>query len=756
MVAYDPTQGYAQGTVVTYNGVDYYALQTVPAGRLPGMPTATKYNTAEGGTDGATATLANSGGTSGDAWNSMVVPTNGSITYQTVGGRKAYAIYGGGTAAGSFGNVRWTFTAGANTKIYSRVRFRTTAVSADYYGIINFTAASFLFGPNAGKFCIRSGATIAALATGTYTLLDNTWYIFETYAEAGVGCTVRVYSDTGTLLDTITYTGAHAAAGTTLSNISYGYARFTETHYIDDAQVSHTDWVSSLPDVYWRSTAYSAGLYGEGVYGGGSPPPPTGQTNYVYGAGTYGEGPYYGYVGAGTDSNPTDNPTYGSGTYGYGIYYGESTVVKDAIPLFNDIAGTGQPPLHIIGIGPWSPVIHWRGAANYGVGAGNLPARPHLAMPPATSKGFTLRLDEGDEARFELNLSRGSAVILDEMDTDVWWRRKDPRTKKVEIIGRFNVSHANTSTSDTGINVSVQCDDYKTILGERRILRYKDVTNSETQWDQGTPITEILKWAIPGNTRLDLSELDTYDLGAVTATGFHLPPGTTIAEVMEQLIAVSPIRWEWWIETPNDINQSPKLRFQLGTRGLDKGVVLFDLGKGPSPIASWTRRAAADDYANSIIYSGSQGAVVQVIDAQVLQYGQRDTTAGNSTIDGTQIQLMRARAKAKLAKLATRTPSYTIQLASGFWRGREHIDVGDTITLILRLGKETLKEKHRVTEITVDIDSQGAEEVALTLGTPPPSADPRSKRAPLQRIVRHLREYKAPPGSERVIMPDEE
>lgn len=504
---------------------------------------------------------------------------------------------------------------------------------------------------------------------------------------------------------------------------------------------------------------YGSGLYGQGIYSGGqegavddTPDQAPPVTNRDYGAGVYSEGLYVGLAGTITDDNPSDNPTYGTGTYNYGIYYGQAVTVPDAVPLFTNIAGQFQPALHILGIGPWSPTVEWRGAANYGLPKGSRVARPAMALPATTSKGFTLRLNDGSEARCELSQPRGSSIVFDEMDTDLWWRRKDPRTKKLEVIGRFNTAHVNLSTSDTGVNCSLQFESYETVLAARLVLKYlhpNTKPNPESMWPKGTKVTDILAFALPTNTRLDLSEATgptPYNLGKITDP-YTLAPGTTIGDVLDNLNVLSPIRWEWWIENPLDVDAAPKLRFQLGTRGTDNGVVLHDLGKGPSPIASWVRNSASDNYANSLMYTGVDGSVVQANDEAITQYGQRDTTASNSTLDGTEIIQLRAAAKRKLEQLSNRQPTYTINLAQGFWRGRNHIDVGDTVTLLIRLGKERIHEKYRVTEIAVDIDDVGLEDVTLTLGTPLASADGRSKRSPLLRLVRHLKQYVTPAGS---------
>lgn len=672
-----------------------------------------------------------------------------------------YAGSGGTTYTTSIG------TYNASTMAYWRIR---CTADTFYYGFssdgVTFTDTQVANQAPTNAFASYAAVNVQLQASNNSTATASSMAVDTINpAPANVTATPDSVSDTDTIGAPTATLAATALPGSIIDvDTVTGPAVAYSTPVAVDG-LSDPDSVGQ-PTLTFTDTppAYGLGGYGMGLYGVGTPAPgsttaptdPVPLSNYGYGAGIYSDGLYQG------DSTPHDNPTYGSGTYGYGIYYGATPSTPNIGPLFTDFAGSNRPPLHILGIGPWSPVIRWRGAANYGVGPGNYPARPALPLPPATSKGFTLRLDEGSEARVELNLPRGAGLVIDEMDTDLWWRRKDPRTGIVEVIGRFNTSHVNLQTSDTGLSLSCQFDDYRTVLSNRRIMRYMHPTwdkGTQTQWAKGTPVVEVFKWAIPANTRLDLSELDTYDLGELI-NPYFLPPGTPLSEVFDSVEALSRNDWEWWIETPNDINAAPKLRFVLGTRGADKGVVLHDLGKGPTPIASWTRNAAADNYANSLMYNGGVdkngigGSVVKTIPAQILQYGQRDTTDGNSSLAGDK-QLIDARAAKKLAKLASREATYTIRLAQGFWRGRAHIDVGDTVRLVLRLGKETINEKHRVTEIDVAIDDNNLEDVTLTLGTPLPSPDPRSKRSPLQRIVRYLRDYTPPEGSGDIVTEDE-
>jgi hypothetical protein len=57
-----------------------------------------RVNSAEGGTDAATVTTANSGGTSGDAWDSVNIPSGTTLTFATAAaykGSRGYRITSG-------------------------------------------------------------------------------------------------------------------------------------------------------------------------------------------------------------------------------------------------------------------------------------------------------------------------------------------------------------------------------------------------------------------------------------------------------------------------------------------------------------------------------------------------------------------------------------------------------------------------------------------------------------------------------------
>ena len=62
--------------------------------------------------------------------------------------------------------------------------------------------------------------------------------------------------------------------------------------------------------------------------------------------------------------------------------------------------------------------------------------------------------------------------------------------------------------------------------------------------------------------------------------------------------------------------------------------------------------------------------------------------------------------------------SYTVTLAPGIWRGREHMWVGDTVTFVCKRGRLDINHKMRIVQIQIDIDQNNTESISLTLNWP--------------------------------------
>lgn len=396
-------------------------------------------------------------------------------------------------------------------------------------------------------------------------------------------------------------------------------------------------------------------------------------------------------------------------------------------------------PLHILGVGPANGSVPWRGAANHGVPGGAVArlSRPAFPLPTTTSRHFVLRLSGDNEASTSHELDRDTALIIEEHFTDLWWRRRDPNRDTLDMLGRFNADKIDLSGQARTVQLNVSWVDYKTLIGRRLVLAWKDTTAKTSHWNKGATVTEIIRFALPTNTNVDLTDATTVNLGTIKEA-FDLPVGTPVHTVMENLVALSTTKWEWWVDTPATDTSPPKLRLLAGGRGVDRGITLFDVDGMRGPVASWTRSTSGEDYANALFFSGKDGGVVITLPEQISAYGQHDATDNDNSI-GTGKQLDAAADK-RLHELATRAPTYTVVLRQGFWEGREHIDVGDWVNLHLKLGAELLAGSHQVTEISGEIDASDMETITLTLGPPKVASDPRSPRSAVSRIVKRLKD----------------
>jgi len=219
-------------------------------------------NTFEGQADGTTITTGNSGGGSGDAFDS--VNASGTREFDdgiVLRGSRALLL---GSASGTTPFVLWnnsSWTAAAT--VYSRVYFRVSAIpTSGAATIMNFrrTNGSNTSPPcdvrltTAGTLAIRVPATTRH--TSTTTIAVDTWYRLEMRVEAATSTTVRARGRLfyGSNIEGLTpdeawgndttYTAGDGAIGglatgwisspTTTSNMS-----------IDDLSFSDVDWIGS-------------------------------------------------------------------------------------------------------------------------------------------------------------------------------------------------------------------------------------------------------------------------------------------------------------------------------------------------------------------------------------------------------------------------------------------------------------------------------------------------------------------------------
>jgi hypothetical protein len=191
-------------------------------GRVPelhrpaGRPVTARVNNAEGGTSGATVTTANSGGTSGDAWDSVSIPSGTTATFATAAAYKGSRGYrltpGSGSGTGPSlrrSLVGWTRF---RDRWYLRVSaLPTVATQVAYvtnYGDTKVIARIVLF--TNGRLGVQdaSGSTVftasAAISTATWYRIEwivvpgtRTWNGTLRFAyAAGDGAAIESYAST--------------------------------------------------------------------------------------------------------------------------------------------------------------------------------------------------------------------------------------------------------------------------------------------------------------------------------------------------------------------------------------------------------------------------------------------------------------------------------------------------------------------------------------------------------------------------------
>lgn len=421
---------------------------------------------------------------------------------------------------------------------------------------------------------------------------------------------------------------------------------------------------------------------------------------------------------------------YGAGPYGEGRYGGANLIE----PILPEADRRPHPAQHLLGIGPWAENVQWK-AANYKLTpTASYPAVAVLSLSSVqvTSCSVTLRRTEPSDARVDITQPRGRALLVEEMVTDLWWERRDPLSLVNEPIGRFNADAVSTSLTGDRLTTSATFVDWRGVL-EDRLEDQPPVP--ATGWPAATRVTDILAAVIPTNMQLDLTELSTVDLGVTTWPLEYAPP-ITVTDVIDKLRVVSP-PFDWAIEPGPARGDRPRLRLWPGSRGSNRGVTLIDAGDGLGSITTWRRRTNARDYANWVYFQGANLSQVAYTRDTYIPTGQRDAVGNDAGLISADV--VQNAADKMLAERQRRLAAWDIELAPGFWRGRSHIDLGDSVRVIVRLGDELIDETHTVEEISVELSADGYEQVSLALGWGTPSTNPQSRLYSTAQILKQLR-----------------
>lgn len=422
-------------------------------------------------------------------------------------------------------------------------------------------------------------------------------------------------------------------------------------------------------------------------------------------------------IGAGAtgsrSATATPAPTYGWA----GRLIAISQAVEDGVTQPPDGPGEVAPPTQVQVSRPatmkppyWSFAIGPPGAIEH-------------ELRGAYSRKVTFNLNDASEASVTLDGTYPAASRIVELATDMYVYRAAFRGGPKELLYRGRIGKSSDTLDENGHTVSVPSMDYRGVLKRRLLLS----TSKQvwTQVDQMVIAWELLQQAqnkVGGNYGITNGVGQTS--GVLRDRSFNLgdPIGEKIQEVSEVING-----FEWDV-TATDVYgvQGLQLDRWYPQRGSYRGEVLMYMNHGGN-LASVSRNVDSTNFANSVRLSGKQpegGGAEPAIQERP------GTGAGFNPVppegrwdkmfqeDITTTKALEERADWRLADSSLIRPSYTVKLKPGFWRGRGHIWLGDTVDLIIQSGRLDVSTQARVLEITVDINEEDTEEVSMTLGYP--------------------------------------
>lgn len=174
------------------------------------------WNTAEGGSDGTTVTTANSGGSSGDAFDSVVINGVGTLAYRSAHAAHGGLSYGVNPDISQLCYVQWSTTIGTQTDFYGRCYLYLTAnPSSNTINLLRFLNGTALAAAvrvsAAGKLQAidaagtQQGGTTAVVSLNTWIRIG--WHVVTNATTGSIEVKLYNTPDSLTPTETLTLTG---------------------------------------------------------------------------------------------------------------------------------------------------------------------------------------------------------------------------------------------------------------------------------------------------------------------------------------------------------------------------------------------------------------------------------------------------------------------------------------------------------------------------------------------------------------------
>lgn len=353
-------------------------------------------------------------------------------------------------------------------------------------------------------------------------------------------------------------------------------------------------------------------------------------------------------------------------------------------------------------------------------------------LAAARSRKLTFKLRDAHEASLELDGTDPAAEQIRELATDVHAFRRPAAGQPRERMFRGRIANVGDNISETAHTVSVPALDYRAVLERRHLMSGSTVAWANT--DQAAIAYGLISQVQrhPGGdygirprigATTGVRRDRTYDLGDSV--------GTRLKELSEVTDG-----FDYEIATVDDTALA--LDIYYPQRGTDRGVVI-EVGGAARTVQ---RDVDSKEYANHIRLTGQQPEgggdepppVERVApNPAAAPEGRWDAVYGESI---TTLANLNERADWRIGQSQVVTPSYTVALRPGWWRGPNHVWLGDPVRLVIYRGRLRVDTVLRVHEVAVTIPDNADEQVSLTLGAPAP--DYRRRASDVERRLSEL------------------
>lgn len=347
---------------------------------------------------------------------------------------------------------------------------------------------------------------------------------------------------------------------------------------------------------------------------------------------------------------------------------------------------------------------------------------PARELTQAKTRRMTVKLQDPSDVSFSINGRHPESAFLQELVTDIHVLFNPDPGVPVQRLFRGRVGNTTRVGDENATTKTVPVVDYRAILNERRLWSWNTLDYS------GLDQADII-WALIAQTQGNIGG----DLGISKGWTGTTPTGIIRAdqlyEVHESIgerikkLAQTVDGFDWDVLPTSDSALS--LQVYYPERGTNRGEVLLWGGN----VTTYNREVVVADYRNAISQSGAEGLVTREVEATDLATrleGRWDGSFGDTNLL-TQQQIDE-RATWQASESQVIQPTYTLKLKPGWWRGRDHIWVGDYGRVVIQDADLQVDDVLKVFEMTIDINDGGSETVHLTVGGPKPDPAFRARR----------------------------